>query len=154
MALAVGDKAPDFKLTSDSGEVVSLADFRGKKVILYFYPKDDTPGCTKQACGFRDNYKAIQRADAVVLGVSPDSVASHVKFKKKEKLPFSLLSDPDHKVADTYGAWGEKTNYGRTYMGLIRSHVVIDEKGRIADIQIGIKPEASVTQAVESVSTK
>lgn len=154
MALAVGDKAPDFKLTSDSGEVVSLADFRGKQVILYFYPKDDTPGCTKQACGFRDNYKTIQRADAVVLGVSPDSVASHIKFKKKEKLPFPLLSDPDHKVAEIYGAWGEKTNYGRTYTGLIRSHVVIDEKGKIADIQIGIKPEASVTRAVASVTPK
>lgn len=154
MALAIGDKAPNFSLASDTGEIVSLSDFKGKKVILYFYPQDDTPGCTKQACGFRDNYATIQRADAVVLGVSPDSVASHVKFKKKENLPFPLLSDPDHAVADTYGAWGEKTNYGRTYIGLIRSHVIIDEKGKIADIQIGIKPEASVSQAVEAVSGK
>ena len=152
MALAISDKAPDFKLASDSGEIVSLSDFKGKNVILYFYPQDDTPGCTKQARGFRDNFSTIQRADAVVLGVSPDSVASHVKFKKKEHLPFPLLSDPDHAVADMYGAWGEKTSFGRTYVGLIRSHAVIDEKGRIADIQIGIKPDASVEQAVASVT--
>jgi peroxiredoxin Q/BCP len=153
MSLKIGDRAPDFELVSDTGEKVKLSDYRGKKVILYFYPKDDTPGCTRQACGFRDNYKAIQASDAVVLGVSPDSVKSHVKFKQKEKLPFPLLSDPDHAVADTYGAWGEKSMYGKTYMGLIRSHAVIDPKGKIADIQIGIKPEASVEQAVDKVKS-
>jgi peroxiredoxin Q/BCP len=153
MSLKIGDRAPDFELVSDTGEKVKLSDYRGKKVILYFYPKDDTPGCTRQACGFRDNYKAIQASDAVVLGVSPDSVKSHVKFKQKEKLPFPLLSDPDHAVADTYGAWGEKSMHGKTYMGLIRSHAVIDPKGKIADIQIGIKPEASVEQAVDKVKS-
>lgn len=152
MTLKIGDKAPDFTLKSDSGKDISLSSFRGKKVILYFYPADDTAGCTKQACGFRDNYAAIQKADAVVLGVSPDSVESHVKFIKKYHLNFPLLSDPDHAVADSYGAWGEKTSFGKTYEGLIRSHAVIDPKGKIADIQIGIKPDASVEQAVKSVS--
>lgn len=152
MTLKIGDKAPDFTLKSDSGKDISLSSFRGKKVILYFYPADDTAGCTKQACGFRDNYAAIQKADAVVLGVSPDTVESHVKFIKKYHLNFPLLSDPDHAVADSYGAWGEKTSFGKTYEGLIRSHAVIDPKGKIADIQIGIKPDASVEQAVKSVS--
>lgn len=152
MTLKIGDKAPDFTLASDSGQDVKLSSFRGKKVILYFYPADDTAGCTKQACGFRDNYDAIQNAGAVVLGVSPDSVESHVKFIKKYHLNFPLLSDPDHKVADSYGAWGEKTSFGKTYEGLIRSHAVIDPNGKIADIQIGIKPDASVEQAVARVT--
>jgi peroxiredoxin Q/BCP len=152
MTLKIGDTAPDFELESDSGAKVKLSDFRGKKVILYFYPKDDTPGCTKQACGFRDNYARIQSSDAVVLGVSPDSVKSHVKFKNKEKLPFPLLSDPDHVVTEKYGAWGEKSMYGRKFMGVIRSHVVIDPNGKIADIQLNVKPEASVDLAVKQVS--
>lgn len=151
MALKIGDKAPDFKLLSDSGQETKLSSFRGKKVILYFYPKDDTPGCTKQACGFRDNYPAITRADAIVLGVSPDSVQKHVKFKQKQNLPFPLLSDPDHVVTDMYGAWGAKSMYGKKYMGVLRSHVVIDEKGRVADIQIGVKPEESVELAVTKI---
>lgn len=151
MPLKIGDRAPDFKLKSDSGQDVTLSSFKGKKVILYFYPADDTPGCTKQACGFRDNYAAIQKADSVVLGVSPDSVASHVKFINKYHLNFPLLSDPDHVVAESYGAWGEKTTFGRTYEGLIRSHAVIDPQGKIADIQIGVKPDASVELAVNHV---
>lgn len=152
MTLKIGDKAPDFTLKSDSGKDITLSSFRGKKVILYFYPADDTAGCTKQACGFRDNYDAIQKAGAVVLGVSPDSVESHVKFIKKYHLNFPLLSDPNHVVADSYGAWGEKSSFGKTYEGLIRSHAVIDPDGKIADIQIGIKPDASVEQAVAHVT--
>jgi thioredoxin-dependent peroxiredoxin len=151
MTLKVGDRAPDFKLNGDSGQEITLSSFKGKKVILYFYPKDDTPGCTRQACGFRDNYSRLQDANTVVLGISPDSVARHVKFKQKQKLPFPLLSDPEHVVTEKYGAWGEKNSYGRKYMGVIRSHFVIDERGKIADIQIGVKPEQSVERAVERV---
>ncbi len=153
MTLKIGDKAPDFKLKSDSGQDVTLSSFKGKKVILYFYPADDTAGCTKQACGFRDNYDAIQKAGAVVLGVSPDTVESHIKFIKKYQLNFPLLSDPDHAVAGSYGAWGEKTSFGVTREGLIRSHAIIDPQGKIADIQIGIKPDASVESAVNSVTS-
>lgn len=153
MALEIGDKAPDFKLKSDSGETVKLSSFKGKKVVLYFYPADDTPGCTKQACDFRDNFSALQGADAVVLGVSPDSVESHVKFKKKYDLNFPLLSDPDHKVAETYGAWGEKNNYGKVYIGLIRSHFVIDEKGKLIDIRRRVSAKDSVRLALEALKT-
>lgn len=152
MSLKIGDKAPDFKLKSDTNQDVKLSSFRGKKVILYFYPADDTPGCTKQACDFRDNYAIITNADAVVLGVSPDSVESHVKFVKKYHLNFPLLSDPDHKVADMYGAWGSKTSFGKTYEGLIRTHVVIDEKGKITDIRVGVKAKESAALAVEKLT--
>ena len=152
MALKIGARAPDFKLLNERGEQIKLSSFKGKRVILYFYPKDDTPGCTKQACGFRDNYATIQNADALVLGISPDSVESHAKFIKKFNLPFTLLSDPDHVVAEKYGAWGEKSMYGKKYMGIIRSHIVIDENGKIADIQIGIKPEDSVNSAVSHIT--
>src|SRR5215212_5295421 len=132
----VGDMAPDFTATTDAGTSVRLSDYRGKRVVLYFYPKDDTPGCTTQACGFRDNYLEIEEKNAIVLGVSPDGVKSHQKFKTKFNLPFILLADEQHKVAEAYGAWGEKTNYGKTYMGIIRSHFVIDEAGKIADAQL------------------
>ena len=152
MALKIGARAPDFKLRNERGEQIKLSSFKGKRVILYFYPKDDTPGCTKQACGFRDNYATIQNADALVLGISPDSVESHAKFIKKFNLPFTLLSDPDHVVAEKYGAWGEKSMYGKKYMGIIRSHIVIDENGKIADIQIGVKPEDSVKSAVNHLT--
>ena len=152
MALKIGARAPDFKLLNERGEQIKLSSFKGKRVILYFYPKDDTPGCTKQACGFRDNYATIQNADALVLGISPDSVESHAKFIKKFNLPFTLLSDPDHVVAEKYGTWGEKSMYGKKYMGIIRSHIVIDENGKIADIQIGIKPEDSVNSAVSHIT--
>ena|SRR5258708_38442292 len=154
MALKIGDKAPNFNLKSDSGEMVKLSSLRGKQVILYFYPEDDTPGCTKQACGFRDNYSAIQKAGAVVLGVSPDDIPSHIKFKEKFHLNFPLLSDPDHAIAEQYGAWGEKNNHGKKYTGLIRSHVVIDPHGKITDIRNGIKAEDSVRLATEAVTTK
>jgi peroxiredoxin Q/BCP len=129
--LETGTMAPDFTLESDGSGPASLSDFRGKKVVLYFYPKDDTPGCTTEACNFRDDYAALTAAGAVVLGVSPDSIKSHRSFKNKYELPFLLLSDPDHKVADMYGAWGPKKMMGKSYMGIIRSTFVIDETGKI-----------------------
>jgi len=135
-----GDAAPDFTLTSDAGESVTLSSFHGKPVVLYFYPKDDTPGCTTQACGIRDVYGEFERAGAVVLGVSPDDAASHVKFKEKYGLPFTLLADPDHAVAERYGAWGEKRNYGKTYMGIIRSTFVIDADGAVKKAMPNVKP--------------
>ena len=150
--LTIGDMAPDFELPSDSGQAVRLSDLRGKRVVLYFYPKDDTSGCTTQACGFRDNYVAIEEKHAVVLGISPDDEKSHVRFKTKFNLPFTLLSDVDHAVAEAYGVWGEKSMMGKTYMGIIRSHFVVDEHGKLIDVQYNIKPEASVAGALEVVS--
>ncbi len=138
--VAEGQPAPDFELTSDAGETVRLADLRGKPVVLYFYPKDDTPGCTTQACGIRDAYGEFQRAGAVVLGVSPDSVARHAKFKEKYGLPFALLADPDHEVAERYGVWGEKTYMGRTYMGIRRSTFVIGTDGTVRKVMHDVKP--------------
>ncbi len=147
--LKIGEPAPDFRLPADNGTTVSLADFRGKKVILYFYPKDDTPGCTSQACGFRDAYPQIEEKNAVVIGVSPDSVKSHQKFKTKYDLPFLLVADEDHQLAEAYGVWGEKSMYGKTYMGVTRSHFVIDEHGNLADVQGKISPADSVSQALK-----
>lgn len=146
--LETGTTAPDFVALTDKGESVKLSDFQGKRVILYFYPKDDTPGCTIQSCGFRDNYVEITEKNAVVLGVSPDGVESHQRFKSKFDLPFSLLVDEDHSIAEMYGAWGEKTNYGKTYMGVIRSHFVIDEKGVVLDAVYNVKADASPEAAL------
>lgn len=151
MTLKIGSKPPDFLLTDEQGQKVKLSQFRGKRVVLYFYPKDDTSGCTAQACGFRDRYDAIQDAGAIVLGISPQDAKSHMKFKTKYNLPFPLLSDPDHAVAEKYGAWGEKSLYGKKYLGIIRSHFVLDEQGKIADIQIKVSPQDSVSRAVESL---
>ncbi len=144
-----GDLAPDFTLTADDGSSVRLSDLKGRKVVLYFYPKDDTPGCTKQACGLRDDYSAFGERDAVVLGVSPDSVQSHVKFRDKYELPFRLLADTDHAVAEAYGVWKEKTLYGRKYWGNQRDTFVIGEDGRIARIFRRVKPEQHVEQVLE-----
>jgi peroxiredoxin Q/BCP len=141
--LKVGDIAPDFEALTDAGERVRLSDFRGRRVVLYFYPKDDTPGCTTQACSFRDSYPIIEEKNAVVLGVSPDSQSSHQKFKTKYDLPFTLLVDEDHAIAERYGVWGEKTMYGKTSMGIHRSHFVIDEEGKIIDAHVKVKPEDS-----------
>ena len=138
---AEGTIAPDFTLPADGGGEITLSDYRGQQVVLYFYPKDDTPGCTTEACNFRDDYSDILAAGAVVLGVSPDSVKSHDKFKLKFELPFPLLSDPDHKVAELYGAWGEKKMFGKTYMGILRSTFVIDREGKIVKVFPRVRPK-------------
>ena len=140
MPVAEGDVAPDFELPSDSGETVKLSSLRGKPVVLYFYPKDDTPGCTTQACGLRDAYGELERAGAVVLGVSPDDEGSHVKFREKYSLPFTLLADTDHAVAERYGAWGEKTYAGRTYTGVLRTTFVVDADGKVGKVIENVKP--------------
>jgi peroxiredoxin Q/BCP len=132
--LAEGTTAPDFTLPADGGGEITLSDYRGRKVVLYFYPKDDTPGCTTEACSFRDDHALLLAAGAVVLGVSPDLVKSHDRFKQKFSLPFALLSDIDHRVAEQYGAWGEKVIYGKKSMGIIRSTFIIDEEGKIAKV--------------------
>jgi peroxiredoxin Q/BCP len=147
----IGDMAPDFTLESEQGQSVRLSDFRGQRVILYFYPKDDTPGCTKQACGFRDAYPTIEEKNGVVLGLSPNGMASHQKFKAKYDLPFTLLVDEEHRVAEKYGAWGVRSMFGRKYMGIIRSHFVIDEEGRFADIQAKVSPAKSVKRALKAL---
>ena len=147
--VAIGDQAPDFTALTDQGETLKLSDLHGKRVILYFYPKDDTSGCTTQACGFRDQYPVIEEKNGVVLGVSPDSVKSHQKFKTKYNLPFTLLVDEDHAVAAAYGVWGEKSMYGKKYMGIIRSHFVIDEQGKIVDVQYKVSPADSIKKAVQ-----
>jgi peroxiredoxin Q/BCP len=139
--LKEGTIAPDFTLPADGGAEISLSDYRGNQVVLYFYPKDDTPGCTTEACNFRDDYTEILAAGAMVLGVSPDSVNSHDKFKLKYELPFPLLSDPEHEIAELYGAWGEKKMYGRTYMGIIRSTFVIDRDGKIVKVFPRVRPK-------------
>jgi peroxiredoxin Q/BCP len=135
-----GTPAPDFELKSDTGESVRLSDLRGRQVVLYFYPKDDTPGCTTQACGIRDAYDEFDREGAVVLGVSPDDEASHVKFKEKYHLPFALLADEGHRVADEYGVWGPKTYMGRTYDGIERSTFVIAADGTVKRVMRKVKP--------------
>ena len=132
--LRVGDRAPEFTLMSQDEQPVRLKDFRGTKVVLYFYPKDDTPGCTKEACSFNDQLSKIKKKGAVVLGMSADPVASHLKFSQKYGLRFPLLSDPDKKVIKAYGVWKEKKLYGRTFMGIVRTTVIIDEQGKIAAI--------------------
>jgi thioredoxin-dependent peroxiredoxin len=136
-----GTPAPDFALQSDAGETIRLSELRGKPVVLYFYPKDDTTGCTTQACGIRDAYGEFERAGAVVLGVSPDDEASHVKFRNKYDLPFALLADTDHEVAELYGVWGEKKYAGRTYLGVFRSTFVIGEDGVVKRVMHNVKPD-------------
>jgi peroxiredoxin Q/BCP len=147
-----GNPAPDFELKSDSGETVSLAGLRGKPVVLYFYPKDDTPGCTTQACGIRDTYGEFERAGAVVLGVSPDNEGSHVKFKHKYDLPFTLLADTDHTVATAYGVWGEKSFAGKKYMGVSRSTFVIDVDGNIKKVMHDVKPATHADEVLEALA--
>jgi peroxiredoxin Q/BCP len=136
-----GHEAPDFTLPSDTGETVTLSQLRGRPVVLYFYPKDDTPGCTTQACGLRDVWGELQRRGAVVLGVSPDSPKRHAKFKEKYGLPFTLLSDEAHEVAEAYDTWVEKSMYGKTYMGMERSTFVIDAEGNVARVMRKVKPD-------------
>lgn len=147
--LKIGDDAPDFELLSDENKPVKLSDYRGQQVILFFYPKADTPGCTTQACGLRDNFPKFQASGATVLGVSPDVVKDLAKWRAKEQLPYNLLSDPEHQAADLYGVWGEKSMYGNVYMGIIRSHFVISAEGKLADVQVKISPQDSIKQAVK-----
>jgi peroxiredoxin Q/BCP len=146
--LSPGDKAPSFSLPSDEGGTVRLADLKGTRVVLYFYPKDDTSGCTTEACEFRDSWAAVKATGAVVLGVSPDGIASHQRFRKKYKLPFPLLADEDHAVAEQYGAWGEKRMYGRQYQGILRSTFIIDESGRLMKIFPKVKPKGHAAEVL------
>ena len=146
-----GRPAPDFELKSDAGETVRLSDFRGRPVVLYFYPKDDTPGCTTEACEFRDAYDVFRERGAEVLGVSPDDVASHEKFKTKYGLPFTLLADPDHEVAEKYGVWIEKSMYGRNYMGIDRTTFVIGPDGILQHIFRKVKPDGHAAEVLTLV---
>jgi peroxiredoxin Q/BCP len=140
MPLAAGIPAPDFELLDDTNTPRKLSDFRGKNVVLYFYPNDDTPGCTKEACNFRDDYSAYQKADVVILGVSPNDVKSHVKFKNKFGLPFPLLADVEHKVCDLYGVWGPKKFMGKEYEGVLRTTFLIDARGNIVKVFEKVRP--------------
>jgi peroxiredoxin Q/BCP len=147
-----GEPAPNFTLETDAGETVSLSDFRGKPVVLYFYPKDDTPGCTAQACGIRDAYGEFERAGAVVLGVSPDKVRKHVKFKEKYDLPFTLLADPEHEVAESYGVWGEKRYMGRTYEGVNRTTFLVAPDGSVAKVMQDVKPDSHADDVLAALA--
>ena len=151
MELKVGQKAPDFTAMNDKGEKVKLAELKGKKVVLYFYPKDDTPGCTKEACAFRDGINEIKSRGAVVMGVSADSVDSHKKFKSKFDLNFPLLADSDKKMVEAYGVWKEKSMYGKKYMGIERTTFVIDEQGKIAHIFPKVKVDQHYDEVVEAL---
>ncbi len=149
--LQPGQKAPAFSLRDDSGKTVSLSDFKGKKLILYFYPKDNTGGCTQEACDFRDSYARLGKAKAAVLGVSADSVESHAKFKAKQGLNFPLLSDPEHKALDAYGVWQEKSLYGRKFMGIVRSTFLIDEAGKIVKVYSKVRVAGHVDDILASI---
>ena len=149
--LEPGDRAPGFSLPADDGTTVSLEDLRGRPVVLYFYPKDDTSGCTKEACEFRDSWEQVRQSGAVVLGVSPDPVSSHQKFKRKYQLPFPLLADTDHKVASAYGAWGQKSMYGRKYQGILRTTFLIDGDGRIAKVFEKVRPAGHAAEVLAAL---
>ncbi|CAL1124822.1 unnamed protein product [Cladocopium goreaui] len=150
--IEAGKKAPDFTLTSDSGEKIKLSSLQGGPVVLYFYPKDDTPGCTKEACAFRDQKSAIKKSGATVLGVSPDDVESHVKFRDKYKLNFPLLADAGHKVADKYGAWREKNMYGKKSMGIQRSTFLIDPAGKVAKVWKRVKVDGHDEEVLTAIA--
>jgi peroxiredoxin Q/BCP len=152
--LQIGDTAPDFELLTDEGKSLRLSDLRGRRVVLFFYPKADTPGCTRQACGFRDHFPRIETADATVIGLSPDQPPALAKWRAKERLPYTLVSDPDHAVAEAYGAWGEKSKFGKKYMGILRGHAIIGPDGALEDIRIRISPEESVQEAVDFLAAK
>jgi len=150
----MGDAAPGFTLPSDRGEDVSLESLRGGPVVLYFYPKDDTSGCTTQACEFRDSWSEVQARGAVVLGVSPDGIASHERFRDKFSLPFPLLADEDHAVAEAYGVWGEKSMYGRKYQGILRTTFIIDPAGRIAHVFEKVKPKGHAAEVLDALASR
>ncbi|MCT2534365.1 thioredoxin-dependent thiol peroxidase [Aquibacillus koreensis] len=148
MSLEVGNQAPGFELKANNGETVKLSDYKGKNVVLYFYPKDDTPGCTTEACDFRDNHESFADLDAVILGVSPDSEESHKKFINKHELPFQLLVDEDHKVAEDYGVWQLKKKFGKEYMGIVRSTFIIDKEGVLQKEYREVKVKGHVDDAL------
>jgi peroxiredoxin Q/BCP len=152
--LRIGEMAPDFELLTDTGEPLRLSSLRGRRVVLFFFPAADTPGCTKQACGFRDRFPRIETANATVIGLSPDQPKALAKWRQKESLPYTLVSDPDHAVADAYGAWGEKEAYGRTYEGILRGHAIIGPDGVLEDLRLRIKPDESVESAVAFLDGK
>ena len=149
--LNISDKAPDFTSTDENGKKISLKDFKGTKVVLYFYPKDDTTACTAEACDFRDNFARIKKAGAVVLGVSPDTEKAHTKFKEKYELPFTLVADTEKTICEAYGVWQEKSMYGRKYMGVVRTTFIIDEKGKITHIFPKVKVKGHVDAILEAL---
>ena len=149
--LKIGDTAPDFALPDANGSIVSLKDFRGKKVVLYFYPKDNTPGCTRQACAFAENYTAFNSRNIVVIGISKDSVASHRKFADKYNLPFILLADPELAAIQAYGVWQEKKLYGKVSMGVVRTTFIIDENGNIAKVMPKVKPDTNAAEILSEL---
>ncbi len=149
MAIEVGQQAPDFESKDQDGNTIKLSDYKGKKVVLYFYPKDNTPGCTAQACDLRDNYEALQKAGYEVIGISSDSGKSHQKFKQKFELPFTLLADEDKSVHEKFGTWVEKSMYGKTYMGTARTTFIIDENGVIAEIIDKVKTKEHTNQIIK-----
>jgi peroxiredoxin Q/BCP len=152
MVLSKGSPAPDFTLSDETGATKRLSDFKGRPVVLYFYPKDDTPGCTTEACNFRDEYSAYVDADVVILGVSPDSPSSHAKFKEKYSIPFPLLADVGHKVCDQYGVWGPKNFMGREYEGVLRTTFLVDANGRIAKVFENVKPAEHSTEVLAALN--
>jgi thioredoxin-dependent peroxiredoxin len=149
--ISVGKSAPAFSLDTDAGEKLSLKDLKGRPVVLYFYPKDDTPGCTVEACEFRDAFPRFKGSKAVILGISPDSVKSHLKFKEKFDLPFTLLADEDHAIAEKYGVWQKKSMYGRTYMGIARTTFVIDKSGKVAKVFEKVKPKGHAEEVEQAI---
>lgn len=153
MPIPAGQSAPDFTLVDESGTTRKLSDYRGSPVVLYFYPKDDTTGCTKEACSFRDDYSAYDKAGVVILGVSPDPPESHTKFKNKYELPFTLLADTERKVCNLYGVWGKKTSYGREYEGVHRTTFLIDHRGEILKVFEKVKPANHSAEILEALST-
>jgi thioredoxin-dependent peroxiredoxin len=151
--LEPGDQAPAFTLPDQDSRPVSLEDFKGRKLLLYFYPADDTPGCTKEACQFNDNLHAFQAAQVPVVGVSPDDAASHQRFRSKFGLQFTLLSDPDHAVADQYGAWGERSRYGQTFVGILRSTFLIDEEGEVERAWYNVRADGHAAKVLEELAS-
>lgn len=154
MTISAGEPAPEFTLADEEGRMHSLSDYSGKPVVLYFYPKDDTPGCTKEACGFRDDYSAYEEAGVVILGVSPDTSKSHAKFKTKYELPFTLLADPDHDVLKLYGVWGLKKSFGREYEGVFRTTFLIGEDGKILRVFKKVKPAVHSAEILSVLDDK
>lgn len=152
--LEVGTRAPDFTLQDKDGKTVSLSDYSGKKIVLYFYPRDNTPGCTRQACAFAQSYEALRRINAVVVGVSKDSAASHQRFAEKHGLPFVLLSDPELQAIQAYGVWQEKRLYGKVSMGVVRTTYVIDEKGFIEKVMPRVKPDTNAAEILAYLEAK